>query len=78
MDFLKKTGGGIHHIKEKIDEPEMAQTLDWYTQNGMKEILGANYYNVSFHYPDTLEKLGIQIELGNCESAVIPSETGNS
>lgn len=74
LDFLKKTGGGLHHIKEKIADADMDAELARYRELGMPDIWGANYYNVTFHYPDTVEGLGVQVELGNCETAVIPPD----
>ena len=73
-DFLKKTGGGLHHIKEKIPEEKLPAVLDKYAQEGMPALFGGYYYNANFYFMDTVDKLGVQIELGNCEKVVKPEK----
>lgn len=74
-DFLRDRGEGIHHIKEQIPEAEMEQELEFYRANGMDVLYGGHYYNASFYYMDTTEKLtGTLVELGNCELLVKPDD----
>ena len=73
-DFLKKTGGGLHHIKEKIDDEKLPGVLEEYAQQGMPALFGGHYYNANFYFLDTVDKLGVQIELGNCAKVVKPEE----
>lgn len=72
MDFLKRTGGGIHHIKEMIGDERMGSELASYESIGVQNIFGANYYNSTFNNLNTVKKLGIFIEIGNCATAAIP------
>lgn len=69
-DFLRKTGGGLHHIKEKIDEDKLPAVLEEYAANGMPVLFGGYYYNANFFFLDTVDKLGVQLELGNCEKVI--------
>ena len=72
MDFLKRTGGGVHHIKEMIGDERMDSELASYESIGVQNIYGANYYKSTFNNLDAVEKLGIFIELGNCATATVP------
>ncbi|MDY3868019.1 MAG: VOC family protein [Pyramidobacter sp.] len=67
QEFLERTGGGIHHFKEKIADENMQEELERFRAIGSETMFGGNFYNLSFYYPDTQKNLGIQIELGNCE-----------
>ena len=65
-DFLKKTGGGVHHIQERISNEDLPSEMAHYEKRGMEDSFGADYYDSNFHYPDTVEQLGVQIEFSNC------------
>lgn len=73
-DFLKKTGGGLHHIKEQIPDEKLPAVLEEYAQRGMPAVFGGFYYNANFYFMDTVDKLGVQIELGNCAKVVKPEK----
>jgi len=73
MDFLKRTGGGIHHIKEMIGDERMDSELASYESIGVQNIFGANYYHSTFNNLDAVEKLGVFIEIGNCATAAVPA-----
>lgn len=66
-EFLKQTGGGLHHFKERVSDDEMEHTLAEYERNGCRTIFGGRFHNISFYYIDTKEKLGFNLEIGNCE-----------
>ena len=67
QDFFNRTGGGIHHFKAKVADEEMDHVREILAQNGMRTLFGGKYHNISFYYIDTIDKLGFQLELGNCE-----------
>jgi methylmalonyl-CoA/ethylmalonyl-CoA epimerase len=72
QEFLEKTGGGLHHIKEKISNDKIDEQLSYFAEKGMGLMFGGYYYNINFYYPDTVQKLGVQLELGNCEKIIKP------
>jgi len=67
QEFLEQTGGGLHHFKERVPNEEMEATLVEYERNGCRTIFGGKFHNISFYYIDTKEKLGFNLEIGNCE-----------
>ncbi len=73
-DFLQKTGGGLHHIKEQIPDEQLPAVMEEYARRGMPALFGGYYYNANFYFMDTVDKLGVQIELGNCAKVVKPAE----
>lgn len=74
-EFLKKTGGGLHHIKEQVSDDILPDMLKEYADRGMPAVFGAHYYNANFYFMDTVEQLGVQIELGNCTPVKIPDNS---
>ncbi len=70
QEFFDRTGGGIHHFKAKVPDERMEQVREIFAQNGMRTIFGGKYYNISFYYIDTIDKLGFLLELGNCEKLI--------
>jgi 4-hydroxyphenylpyruvate dioxygenase-like putative hemolysin len=67
QEFLEQTGGGLHHFKERIPDEKMEDTLAEYERNGCRVIFGGKFHNITFYYIDTKEKLGFNLEIGNCE-----------
>ena len=65
-EFLKKTGGGLHHIKERVSDDVLPGVLKDYADRGMPPVFGAQFYNANFYFMDTVDKLGVQLEFGNC------------
>jgi hypothetical protein len=72
--FLNETGGGLHHIKEQISDDKLPAALEDYASREMPVAYGGHYYNANFFFMDTVEKLGVQIELGNCVKLIKPEE----
>lgn len=75
-DFMTRTNGAMHHMKEKLKNDELIAVLCDYGHSEMNVLFGAHYFNANFFYPDTQEKLGVQLELGNGEVANSPVVLG--
>lgn len=73
-DFLARTGGGLHHIKEIVTDEQMEEQLQDYAERGMPNVYGAHFSDATFYFPDTEEALGINIELGNGKNAKLPED----
>jgi len=64
--FLEENGEGIHHIKEKISDEKIEETLKQYKRKGIGVIQSGKFDEDVFYYLDTEPALGILYELGNC------------
>ena len=74
-DYLADKKEGMHHFKEKVDDMHMQTRIDRYAELGMPVLYGGHYYNASFHYIDTTQRLcGVLVELGNCETVARPEK----
>lgn len=64
--FLKKKGEGLHHIKEKVDDDAIEETLKKFEEKGVKVIQSGKFDEDVFYYLNTESTLGILYEIGNC------------
>ena len=71
--FLEEKGEGFHHIKERINDDDMEETIKRYKQKGVDVIQSGRFDEDVFYYLNTEPVLGIILELGNC-GKVRPSE----
>lgn len=73
--FLEEHGPGLHHIKEKVPPEQFDATLESYRQRGMEPLFGASLFESRFCFINSLEKYGIQLEIGNGQSpSSVPTE----
>jgi len=63
--FLEERGEGLHHIKEKVADGEIEQTLEKYKQKGINVIQSGKCGPDAFYYLNTESRLGIIYEIGN-------------
>ena len=63
--FLKEKGEGFHHIKEKVADEDMEETLEKFRQKGLEVIQSGKCGTDVFCYLNTEPSLGIIYELGN-------------
>lgn len=73
-DILKKTGGGLHHFKEKISNDMFSEKIKEYAQSGIKTTFSGRFREDIFVNFDTQEKLRFTFELGNFADIVLPEE----
>lgn len=74
--FMAHKNGAMHHMKEKLKNDELVEVICEYAYSEMNVLFGAHYFNANFYYPETQNKLGVQIELGNGEVANSPVVLG--
>lgn len=76
QDYLNKTGQrqALHHFKEKIPYDEHEKVAEEFAAMGMPDIFSAKLHNIRFLYPDTTDKIGVQVEFGCCGKMVIPED----
>jgi len=70
--FLKEKGEGIHHIKEKVNDDEIEETVEKFKQKGIEVIQSGKFDEDIFYYFDTKPTLGILYEIGNCGKIPAP------
>lgn len=75
--FIERTGGGIHHLKEKLSAEELPKRLDELAAKGFETVFSADFYGSLFAYADTAKALGTLIEFGNCAKASLPPDYPN-
>ena len=73
-EFLAKTGGGLHHFKEKISDNKLDEKLKEYAQVGIKTTFSGSFREDLFVNLDTQEKLHFTFELGNFADITLPEE----
>ena len=72
--YLERRGEGLHHIKEKIADAEMATVVDDYQARGIA-VTQTGQFIADFHfYLDTEPKLDFVYELGNCPYQDLPPD----
>jgi len=70
--FLKEKGEGFHHIKEKVDDDEIEETLKKFKEKGINVIQSGKFDEDVFYYLNTEPTLGILYEIGNCGKVRTP------
>lgn len=70
--FLKEKGEGIHHIKEKVSNDNIEETLKKFKQKGIDIILSGKFDEDVFYYLNTEPILGMIYEIGNCGKIPAP------
>ncbi|MBE0479329.1 VOC family protein [Candidatus Aerophobetes bacterium] len=71
-NFLKEKGEGFHHIKEKVDDNDIEETLEKFKQRGVDVIVSGKFGEDVFYYLNTEPTLGIIYEIGNCGKTRAP------
>ena len=64
-NFLKEKGEGFHHIKEKVADNEIEETLKKFKQKGLEVIQSGKCGTDVFYYLNTEPTLSILYEIGN-------------
>jgi len=77
QEFIRRTGGGVHHLKEKLDGAALEERLSELGRRGCATVFSGNFYGSIFAYADTAAALGTLIELGNCSKAELPPDYPN-
>ena len=72
--FLKEKGEGFHHIKEKVDDDEIEETLKKFKEKGINVIQSGKFDEDVFYYLNTEPTLGILYEIGNCGKVRTPEK----
>ena len=70
--FLKEKGEGLHHIKEKVDDDDIEETLKKFKEKEIEVIQSGKFDGDLFYYLDTEPTLGILYEIGNCGKVRLP------
>lgn len=70
--FLKEKGEGFPHIKEKVDDDEIEETLKKFKEKGINVIQSGKFDEDVFYYLNTEPTLGILYEIGNCGKVRTP------
>ncbi len=77
QDFILKTGGGVHHLKEKLEGTALEERLAELARRGCETVFSGNFYGSLFAYADTRAALGLIMEFGNCAKASLPDDYPN-
>ena len=73
-EYIQRRGEGLHHIKEKVPDDQMAKVVKDYESRGV-EITQTGQFFADFHfYLNTEPKLDFVYELGNCPYQELPPE----
>ncbi|WP_028776047.1 VOC family protein [Shimazuella kribbensis] len=74
-EFLRDTGEGLHHIKEKIaDKTVLLSTLEKYKTKSLKITQDGSFGEDVHYYLNTEDKLGFSYELGNSPDMELPPD----
>jgi hypothetical protein len=71
-DFLAKTGGGLHHFKEKIADNMLDEKINEFAMAGIKTTFSGHFREDVFVNLDTPDKLHFTFELGNFADITLP------
>ena len=73
-EYIQRRGEGLHHIKEKLADDQMAKVVKDYESRGV-EVTQTGQFFADFHfYLNTEPKLDFVLELGNCPYQELPPE----
>ena len=73
-EYIQRRGEGLHHIKEKVPDDQMAKVVKDYESRGV-EITQTGQFFADFHfYLNTEPTLHFVYELGNCPYQELPPE----
>lgn len=64
-DYLANHGEGAHHMKLVVPQEHYDEILDDLAKNGMPVLFGAEFFGSKFYFVDSVQKLGILLEIGN-------------
>ncbi len=71
-EYLQRRGEGLHHIKEKLPDDQMASVVGDYEARGIA-VTQTGQFVADFHfYLNTEPKLDFVYELGNCPYQDLP------
>ena len=69
-DYLSGHGEGAHHMKLVVPKGRYDEVLDDLAKQGMPVLFGAEFFGSKFYFVDSIQKLGILLEIGNGQSPV--------
>jgi methylmalonyl-CoA/ethylmalonyl-CoA epimerase len=72
--FIEKHGEGLHHIKERIHDDQIAHVLAEYREKGIGVTQTGQFTTDVHYYLNTEPKLDFIYELGNCPVLDLPSD----
>jgi hypothetical protein len=72
--FLQEKGEGLHHIKEKIADADMAAVVEDYAGRGIPVTQTGQFFRDFHFYLDTEPKVDFVYELGNCPVQDLPAD----
>jgi len=71
-NFLREKGEIVHHIKEKVEDDEIEETVEKFKKKGVGVTVSGKFGEDVFLYLDTEPTLGIIYEIGNCGKIPAP------
>jgi methylmalonyl-CoA/ethylmalonyl-CoA epimerase len=72
--FLDEKGEGLHHIKEKIADGDMAAVVKDYAGRGIGVMQTGQFFKDFHFYLETEPKVDFIYELGNCPVQDVPPD----
>lgn len=72
QEFIDRRGEGLHHIKEKIADEDMAAVVGDWEARGFPVTQTGQFFKDFHFYLDTEPKLDFVYELGNCPVQDLP------
>jgi hypothetical protein len=70
--FINEKGEGLHHIKERIADEEMAAVVSGYKERGIPVTQTGQFFKDFHFYLDTEPVVDFIYELGNCPVQDLP------
>jgi methylmalonyl-CoA/ethylmalonyl-CoA epimerase len=70
--FIDEKGEGLHHIKERIADEDMAAVVGDYADRGIAVTQTGQFFKDFHFYLDTEPKVDFIYELGNCPVQDVP------
>lgn len=64
-NVLVERGEGAHHMKLVVPADRYDEVLQYFADNGMPVLFGAEFFGSKFYFVDSVEKMGILLEIGN-------------
>ena len=72
--FIDEKGEGLHHIKEKIPDADMAAVVEDYAGRGIAVTQTGQFFKDFHFYLDTEPRVDFIYELGNCPVQDLPAD----